>query len=76
MDMQQRLAAYIKAADTGNWNHCRAICNHMGCGLEQPVPRTPGLTFMERQMWGKLFKLACSTRGDRDWPKVRAELGI
>ena len=76
MDKERRLADYIKAADKGNWTLCRTICNHMGCGLEQPAPRTPGLTFMERQMWRQLFELACSPGRVGDWPKVRSELDI
>lgn len=76
MDKEERLADYIKAADKGNWNLCRRICNSMGCGLDHPAPRMPDLTFMERQKWRRLFELADSPVARRDWPKVRAELDI
>ena len=67
-------ARYIKAADKGDWNHCRMICNTAGCGLGSTNPKIEGLTLEERIEWRKMFELACSTGRDKEWPKLRATL--
>ena len=68
------LARFIDAADSGNWNRCRVICNTAGCGPGKPAARGAGYSWDERQVWRALYELACSLARDREWPNLRAEL--
>ena len=67
-------ASYIAAADKGNWNLCRMICNTAGCGPGSTKPRLSGLSLEERIQWRQMYELACDSSRDRTWPELRAKL--
>ena len=68
-------ANYFAAADAGNWNLCRMICNSMGCGPDQYEPSRPNLSRAERTAWGRMYELA-DKPGNREkkWRQMRATL--
>ena len=52
-------ARYIKAADGGNWEMCRAIGNSVGCMMGSFEPSAPGFSDEERKLVAELFEFAC-----------------